>query len=148
MKMPDEWWTSPTQSDDGQLIMVTGRDGLEEVIASGKYNDRIEVTWKYEPGPDGMPGDEVAALMQGVDDALRSALKKEKACVLTGIYTGAGERNWVVYTKNPRIFNSVINRALADFPLLPLTLYAEIDPDWAEYKEMRELTYIEPGDDC
>ncbi len=148
MKMPDEWWTSPTQSEEtGRPVMVTGRDGMDEVIASGKYCDRVEITWLYEAAPDGMPSEETAALMEKVDDALRDALKKEKACVLTGIYTGDGERNWIVYTKNTRIFNSVLNRALAPFELLPLRLYAEKDPEWEEYRQMRDMTYIAPGDD-
>lgn len=146
MTLKDEWWTAPTVADNGLTVMVTGRDGMQEAIDSGRYNDRIEITWRYAPDASGMPLDDDARLMGEVDDALRDALRKEKACILTGVYTGDGRRDWIVYTKNPRIFNSVLNRALADFPLLPLELYAEKDPDWAEYLEMRSLTYIAPED--
>lgn len=146
MTLKDEWWTAPTVADNGLTVMVTGRDGVQEAIDSGRYNDRIEITWRYAPDASGMPLDDDAKLMGDVDDALRDALRKEKACILTGIYTGDGRRDWIVYTKNPRIFNSVLNRALADFPLLPLELYAEKDPDWAEYLEMRSLTYIASED--
>lgn len=146
MTLKDEWWTAPTVADNGLTVMVTGRDGMQEAIDSGRYNDRIEITWRYAADASGMPLDDDAKLMGEVDDALRDALRKEKACILTGIYTGDGRRDWIVYTKNPRIFNSVLNRALADFPLLPLELYAEKDPDWAEYLEMRSLTYIAPED--
>lgn len=146
MTLKDEWWTAPTVADNGLTVMVTGRDGMQEAIDSGRYNDRIEITWRYAADASGMPLDADAKLMGEVDDALRDALRKEKACILTGIYTGDGRRDWIVYTKNPRIFNSVLNRALADFPLLPLELYAEKDPDWAEYLEMRSLTYIAPED--
>lgn len=146
MTLKDEWWTAPTVADNGLTVMVTGRDGVQEAIDSGRYNDRIEITWRYAADASGMPLADDAKLMGEVDDALRDALRKEKACILTGIYTGDGRRDWIVYTKNPRIFNSVLNRALADFPLLPLELYAEKDPDWAEYLEMRSLTYIAPED--
>ncbi len=146
MTLKDEWWTAPTVADNGLTVMVTGRDGVQEAIDSGRYTDRIEITWRYAADASGMPLDDDARLMGEVDDALRDALRKEKACILTGIYTGDGRRDWIVYTKNPRIFNSVLNRALADFPLLPLELYAEKDPDWAEYLEMRSLTYIAPED--
>ena len=64
------------------------------------------------------------------------------AAFLTGIYTGAGERNWVFYTFSTDVFGSFLNRALADLPLLPLKIYAENDPDWAEYDEM--LSIIAP----
>lgn len=146
MTLKDEWWTAPTVADNGLTVMVTGRDGVQEAIDSGRYTGRIEITWRYTADASGMPLDDDAKLMGEVDDALRDALRKEKACILTGIYTGDGRRDWIVYTKNPRIFNSVLNRALADFPLLPLELYAEKDPEWAEYLEMRSLTYIAPED--
>lgn len=147
MKIKDEWWTTPTVADNGQTVMVTGRDGLEEAIECGKYTDRIEITWRYAADANGMPDKEESKLIGEVDEALREALKKEKACILTGIYTGDGRRDWIVYTKNPRIFNAVLNKALAPFPLLPLELYAEKDPEWAEYQEMRSLTYIPPSDE-
>lgn len=140
------WWTAPAESEDGATILVSGREIPEKYIESGKYNDRIEITWKYAPGPDGMPDEETAALMERADDALRAELAKEKGCLLTGVYTGAGERNWIIYTKNPRIFQSVINRAWESLPQLPVTLYAEKDPEWGEYREMRDNTYIPEAD--
>lgn len=146
MKAPDEWWTAPTEAEDGNTVIVTGRDGMQPFIDSGKYTDRIEITWRYEPDATGMPDDATARLMEEADEALRAAFAKEQGCILTGIYTGDGRRDWIVYTKNPRIFNSVLNRALAPLPILPLELYAEKDPEWAEYLEMRSLTYISPED--
>lgn len=140
------WWTAPAESETGQTILVSGRDGLDEKMASGKYGVRIEVTWKYAPTPKGMPDVSTAALMEQADDALRVALKKEKRCLLTGVYTGAGERNWVLYVKNTAIFQFMLNRAWASLPLLPVSISAENDPDWCEYKEMRESTYI-PDED-
>lgn len=146
MKAPDEWWTAPTEAEDGNTVIVTGRDGMQPFIDSGRYTDRIEITWRYEADSTGMPDDATARLMEEADEALRAAFAKEHACILTGIYTGDGRRDWIVYTKNPRIFNSVLNRALAPLPILPLELYAEKDPEWAEYLEMRSLTYIAPED--
>lgn len=146
MKITDEWWTAPTEADNGKTVIVTGRDGMQPLIDSGKYNDRIEITWRYEGGESGMPDEETARLIEQVDEALRAAFKKEKACVLTGVYTGDGARNWIVYTKNPNIFNYTLNKALAPLPLLPIELYAEKDPEWNEYQEMRSLTYIAPED--
>lgn len=141
----ETWWTAPAEGDDGNIIMVTGRDDIEKFRDSGKYTDRVELTWRYEGG--GTPADDVAELMDRADSALRNELKREKGVVLTGIYTGAGERNWVFYTKNPLIFQSLINRAWKDLPLLPVSISAEKDPEWEEYAEMRENTYIAPGDD-
>ena len=36
LKIGNEWWTSPTESETGALIMVTGRQGDNPVTATGK----------------------------------------------------------------------------------------------------------------
>ena len=142
LKIGNEWWTSPTESETGALIMVTGRQGVEPVIATGKYNDRIEITWKYTPDKNGMPDFKTSSLMEQVTDALNNALTKDSAAVMTGIYTGDSERNWVFYTLNPKKFQYMLNDALKDFELLPITLYAEKDPEWNEYREMKDLSEV------
>ena len=136
------WWTAPAEGEDGKTILVSGRDRLESYMESGKYNDRVQLTWRYDGKPDGLPDESTVALMEQADDALRQALKKEKGCILTGIYTGAGQRDWIFYVKRTGIFQSMLNRAWAELPLLPVTIYAEKDPGWDEYREMREATYI------
>ena len=47
---------------------------------------------------------------------------------MTGIYTGEGRRDWIFYTFNLNIFGRVLNRALAELPLLPLRMEAEGGP--------------------
>ena len=146
LKLNSEWWTSPAESDSGKLIMVTGRRNMEQVIATGKYNDRVEINWKYEQDSSGMPDFNTSSLMEKVQDAIEAAFQQDMVAVLTGIYTGDGERNWVLYTLNLRIFERKLNEALSSFELLPITLYVEKDPEWNEYKEMKEQTEIMEGD--
>ena len=138
LKLTDEWWTSPAEADNGALVMVTGRRDMEPVIATGKYNYRIEITWKYEAEQNGMPDVATSTLMEEVQDALQADFMKDPVAVLTGIYTGNGERNWVFYAMSVKIFERKLNEDLARFELLPLTLYVENDPEWSEYQEMRD----------
>ena len=84
--------------------------------------------------------------MEKVNDALINAFSKEQAAILTGIYTGDSERNWIFYVRNIPKFQQILNDALKEFDVLPLKLYAEKDPNWEEYSEMRELTEIEEGE--
>ena len=144
LKITDEWWSAPAESENGELIIVTGRRNMEAVMACGKYVNRVEVTWRY--GETGMPDLKTSELMEQVTDSLKAVLKKDPVAVLTGIYTGAGERNWVFYTLSTNIFNKKLNEALAPYPLLPLQITAENDPTWAEYDEMRDLSEI-PAED-
>lgn len=138
----ERYWSFPAESESGKTIIVTGRDDVDKFRDSGKYIYRIDVNWKYNALPDGMPEDEDAKLMEEVTDALTDALKKDKVAVLTGIYTGDGSRDWVFYTKNLKIFSIVFNKALEELPTIPLVIEAEEDSDWEEYTHMREETYV------
>lgn len=147
MRIPDIWWTAPAEAENGRLIMVTGRDSMDEVRADGRYRYRITISWRYNERPDGMPDDTDAALMEEVTDALLAAFRRDKVAVMTGIYTGDGLREYVLYTKNLRVFGIVLNKALAELPTVPIVIDAQDDPDWEEYAEMRANTYIPPEED-
>lgn len=142
----DRWWTYPAEADNGKTVIVSGRDGVDKFRTGGKYNYRIDVTWRYSPLPSGMPEDADARLMEEATDALQSAFAKDKVAVMTGIYTGDGRRDWVFYTKNLKIFSVVFNKALAEIDSMPLEIEAEEDTGWSEYLNMRDMTYI-PDED-
>lgn len=146
LKISNDWWTAPAEAHNGQLIMVTGRRNMHVVKETGFYNTRIEVTWTYDPDANGMPCYEVSKLMEGAHEAFDAVFGKDPVAVNTGIYTGAGERNWVFYTRSLHIFQRKLNEALASLPVLPLSFHAEDDPEWEEYAEMCE-TEIADGDD-
>lgn len=144
--MKERWWSAPAEGDSGRTVIVTGRDYMDEIIAKGKFPYRITVSWDYSALPSGMPEDADALLMEQATEALMKEFKRDKAAYMTGIYTGDGRRDWVFYTGNLNIFNKVFNRALAEVDPMPLVIEAESDPEWEEYREMREATYI-PEDD-
>lgn len=135
--MEAQWWTSPAESDDGRLIMVSGRSDVSKFRSNPRFNIRIEVLWPYDESPSaGMPSDKDAEIMGIATDNFDAILKKDAVAVMTGIFTGAGERTWVFYTVSTFIFQKKLNEAFADLPLLPLKITAENDPDWEAYDEM------------
>lgn len=138
MSESGEWWTAPTLSESGKLIMVTGRRDIKNFIENPRFSIRIEITWKYEGDNDGMPDFQTSKLMEEVQEAICATFSKDPVAVLTGIYTGDNERNWIFYTLSTHIFGRKINEALSDFPLLPISIYSENDCEWLEYKEMSE----------
>lgn len=146
LKISDEWWTSPTESDNGKLIIVTGRRDMENVIATKKYNDRIEITWKYLPESNGMPNYETSSLMEKITDALNTEFNRDPIAIMTGIYTGDGQRDWIFYCMNLNIFQKKFNTILEPFETIPITIYVENDPDWNEYLEMKDQSEILEGD--
>lgn len=144
----DEWFTFPATDDNGRTIIVTGRVDVDKYRSRERNSIRVEVTLPYTPEGDlGFPGEKDAEMLEKITDAFEEGLKGKNTALLTGIYTGAGERNWVFYTFSTDVFGSFLNRTLASFPLLPLKIYAENDPDWAEYDEMRAVcaTVVDAG---
>ena len=137
LKISEDWWTAPSEDKDGRTVMVTGRQALDNVIATRRYVFRVEITWLYEPDKGGMPDFATSRTMETVTDAMQEALRRDPVAVMTGIYTGAGERNWVFYAVTLKAFQSFVNTALGSIDeQLPLTFHAEEDPDWEEYREM------------
>lgn len=132
------WWTAPAESEDGKLIMVTGRKDIEKFRSNPRFSIRVEVSWPYAADSTGMPDLETSQMMEQITEAFESILRKDPVAVLTGIFTGDGKRDWVFYTLSTHIFNKKLNEALAPFPLLPLTIYAENDPSWEAYDEMTQ----------
>ncbi len=146
LKISEDWWTAPAESEDGKLILVTGRRALNNVIETGLYRFRIEVTWPYEGDEKGLPVFTDSKLMEEITDALTDNFDRDPVAVLTGIYTGDGQRNWVFYTRSLHIFQRKFNEVMSTFPTLPLEFDAEDDPDWQEYREMCECEVAEGED--
>lgn len=145
--MKERWWSAPMEGEHGATVIVTGRDYMEKQMESGKFPNLIRVSWKYNALPDGFPEPQDAELMGRVNDALQEEFKKDKVAFMVAIYTGEGRRDWLFYTGNLNIFGKVFNRALEDIETIPIEIEAQADPDWDEYREMRELSYIPETDD-
>lgn len=145
--MKDRWWTTPTEAENGKTIIVTARDYLDDIISKGKFIYRVTVKWIYDSLPSGMPTDESSIILEKVTDALINEFRRDKIAYLTGIYTGDGERDWIFYTQNLNIFSRVFNRALENIEPLPLQFEADEDPEWEEYREMRNISYVPENDD-
>ncbi|MDD2799143.1 MAG: DUF695 domain-containing protein [Bacteroidales bacterium] len=139
MRLTDKWFTAISQDEKERLITVTGRDDVMEFVRSGKFKERVEITWKFEGNHQGMPSEELAAQMEQVELVLRKVMEDDKLAIMTAIYTGGDQKTWVFYCRTIRVFGERVNEALAGFPLLPIEIYTEVDPQWEEYLDMLEM---------
>ena len=144
--MEGTWWTAPAETNNGRLVMVTGRKDVSRFRNNPRFSIRVEVSWDYQATPDGMPDFDTSTLMSDVQDALTKVFEDDPVAVLTGIFTGDGRREWIFYTLSTHIFGRKLNEALATFPQLPISIYCENDPQWAEYEEM-SLAEVTASDD-
>ena len=110
MKLGDVWFSAIAEAENSdRMIVVSGRTEIEPFIQSGKFKERVEITWKYEADSKGMPNETTGKLMEEVQTVLKQAMEKDKLAIFTGIYTGDGERTWVFYTRNIPAFGRMLN---------------------------------------
>lgn len=147
MKLTDNWFTALADSEEGEMIFISGREDMKPWVESGKFKERAEIYWKYEKDSKGMPADKEAMLMEKVQDGLKKVMEQNKLAILTGVYTGAGERTMIFYTRNVAAFGQMLNEVLLPFETLPITIYTEKDPDWEEYAEMYEMKDLNADED-
>ena len=62
-----------------------------------------------------MPGLEDSRQMEEVQELLCAEFDRDPVAVLTGVYTGDGERNWVFYTLSTHIFGKNLMRLWSHF---------------------------------
>ncbi len=144
------WLTSPleTENPEGNLVLATVRKDVRKFIDNPRFRYRVEVAWRYTPADAGMPSEADSELMEQVQEAIEKTLDKDPVAVLTGVYTGDGERDLVFYTLSLHIFQRKFNEILEPFPLLPLEFSAEEDPNWEEYRTMLAITSADDADDA
>ena len=41
----EKWWSYPAEAEDGQTIIITGRDDIEKWQKPGKFPVRVTVSW-------------------------------------------------------------------------------------------------------
>lgn len=139
MKLTNNWFTSVTEGESGAMVIVCGRDEIDAFMASGKFGERVEITWPYARTVNGMPDETESKRMEAPQEALQKAMEKDKLSILTGVYTGDGAPDVDFLLPQHSAFGERLNQALAPFEQLPITIYTEKDPDWNEYREMCSL---------
>ncbi|KGN73863.1 hypothetical protein HQ47_06375 [Porphyromonas macacae] len=139
MRLSDKWFTSLSEDENQAMIYITGRTDIEQFRDSGKFPIRAEIKWSYQADSQGMPHGEEANLMAQAEESVRKVMEKDKLAILTGIYTGGGNKYWIYYMRNLEAFGKRLNEALEPMPPLPIEIECSKDPDWDEYTDMLEM---------
>lgn len=146
MKLTDNWFTALSESEQGELVFVTGRKDLQQFRATGSLKIRAEIAWPYQADAEGMPNEHDAALIAEIEPKLRRIMERDKLAILTGNYTGGGVKYWVFYTRHLPTFGQRLNECLAEYEKLPLEIHCEEDSDWEEYTDMLSMEHTESED--
>ena len=135
----DKNWFVSTSDVDGFEVITKGRRGLQNIIKSGKFNERVEIEWSYEPLANGMPTEEKDKFMNEVAHKLGDALEEKKVAYLTTTYTGRERFFIIFYTCDIEHFAEILHNVLDEYEQLPIQIGRIEDPNWEDYNEMLEL---------
>ena len=106
MRLSDVWFTALSENESGQMITVYGRDELNEFTESGKFKERVEITWKYEGDGRGLPSDDLGEKMEAVEEALRKAMEKKDKLAIRRVSIPEEERRSGCFTHVPCVYSA------------------------------------------
>lgn len=119
--------------DDGHTVIVRGKDNIEDLVASGKYSQRLEIVLEYEGiAESGLPDDTMMNELDILEYQLELQLKRGTKSILALSFTGAHRRVWYVYTEDVR--SAIFSINVAFEPEVDLQILHEPDENWSFYK--------------
>jgi hypothetical protein len=128
-------WNLAEGSRNGLPTMIRYRPSLAAFCGDSKYPTLLTIEWSYEQeDKTGLPSDEQSNEMRSFEDSLQKTLDPKRVAVLAFVFTHAGNRVWHYYFGNKSELQKGINKALSNQPNLPISLNAEEDPDWSEFR--------------
>ena len=130
-------WLVTTSKKNDKLLLLKVREEIPSDAMTDRYPNVIEMHWKYAPDKLGMPAESVVSQIAKFEAAI-DPIQGDRAGYLMTIVTGSGERTWLWYVADPKIFASALNRLVPGHPF-PITLQAVgKEPDWKTYRALRE----------
>jgi hypothetical protein len=136
-KGPNNGWIVTTSKQHEHLLLLKVRAEVPADVQPAKYPNALEMHWKYAPDSQGMPAEKVVTQIARFEATL-DPLQGDHIGYLMMIVTGSGERTWLWYAADPKVFAKELNRLIPGHPF-PITLNAAAkEPDWKTYRAMRE----------
>ena len=133
-------WNLAESGDGEDAMLLRYRPDLKPFIGNECYENRLVIILEYDPdNTSGMPSKELSEEMEGVENALVSALDPNRLGVLSFVLTKYGSREWHFYVSDKEPLGEKINSALSDFPKLPLHIQIESDENWDELQAVYDF---------
>ena len=123
-----------TNAQDGREIIFRYAQLFDPTFDRASQPIRIIIVWKYS-SDSGQPVKEDHERMNVLEDALESALQKERFATLALVSTGENLREWTYYAKSEDEFMARLNFAFAGIQAFPIEIYIAHDSEWSTYEQ-------------
>ena len=136
-KPANNGWLVTESKQNDKLLLLKVRQEIPSYALPAKYPNAIEMHWKYTPDPLGMPAEMVVSQIAKFEAAV-DPIQGDHIGYVMMIVTGSGERTWLWYVADPKVFAAALNRLIPGHAF-PITLSAGVkEPDWKTYRAMRQ----------
>lgn len=132
-------WLITAGQEEGKPVSIRIMDSAPLGISVGDYPNLIIIRWNYTTDDEsGMPASSLFQEMVEIENALTDEVEKSGIVFLTATFLGNGVREWQFYARDSVEMQKSLNKTLAMYRKLPLTISGEFDPSWNSYFDLRK----------
>jgi hypothetical protein len=123
-----------TTGDDKPLFVRLKR--YEAAFPRASYPHRLDISWPASADAvDGLPTPADMDAMQSFENRLCAVVEPDAQASLCLVLTGAGEREWIFYTRDENEFVQRLGAMPHDDAPYPIRIEYEHDPQWLYFAD-------------
>jgi hypothetical protein len=124
------WAIAEGRTNEGRPLFVRIKK-YEQAFPRSLYEHRLDISWPVSShSVDGLPSPEEMTAMEIFENRVCSAVEADSQSTLSLVITGAGEREWVFYCRDPQEFSRRLSSMPHDNEPYPLHIEYELDQKW------------------
>ncbi len=134
-----ECWKLYERQLDGRLLRIRLNEAIEDYICHPRYSYQVSISVPLnDTDKSGFPFPEECKLLDELELLLKDRLQAQQLSVFAAVLTRAGVRLYLIYTCNPDICLSMIDKINTDWIYHSLSSGAREDSKWEAIEELLE----------
>lgn len=131
------WFNYKFVDDEGNTVFLRGKDGIDDLIDSGKFKERLEIAYRFDGNEETkLPNEETLERVDHLESKLEKEFAKDGNSHIALSFTGKNRRVWYVYTSD--VHSAVIAINMAANVETQLDIIHDTDESWEFYKNFYE----------
>ena len=117
-------------------MFVRRNNSAKQLASNPEFRYRVGVVIPLlAPNEVGLPSNEEMESLNQIEDELSLWLEKDQASIQVLSITTDGMREFVFYTRTPRMIENAINNVRSKFTLHEIQFYIKEDKKWFVYRQ-------------
>ncbi|GAB4408408.1 MAG: hypothetical protein OHK0021_18960 [Bryobacter sp.] len=135
--IPDRWEVRE-ETREGKRFLIRMSTGLDAAIGNPKLATQVRITVPFrKPSESGMPDSEEYAELDEIEYKIRDEFQMQNEAFFAGIVTGAGMREFFLYSAQPELTRRRAEALRALAKQHEVRVSVSEDKSWATYRSLR-----------